>query len=107
MAHTAIGVAAGAGDTDLIPAPGEGLRLKLSSIFLISDGASECKLRSGAAGVFLVGNATFGVELSTLIVLNVGGPILVDENQPVTLTKASPAIGGIIIHETVKVSDIG
>lgn len=108
MAHVAVGLAAGTGDDDLVPAPGVGNRLKITEIYLDADGNTDVHLKSGASGTFHIGNATQGVSLITIGAFRFARSFLCDENAPLTLNReTSVPIAGVIGFEIVKVSDAG
>lgn len=108
MAHVAVGLVAGTGDTELIPIPGVGNILKITAIDLESNSIGELYLRSGSSGTFHVGNATQGFLFNASRGLHFEKSFLCDENAPLVLTRiTSDPISGIITYETVKVSDAG
>lgn len=108
MSHAAIGLAAGTGDDTLIPAPGAGLRLKITSLSVNSDGVNEILFKSGASGTFHIGNSDHGIDLSTIIRFTFSESFLCDEDAGFVINRSlSVAIGGIVAFETVKVSDVG
>lgn len=108
MAHITVGLIAGTGDTELIPAPGVGNRLKITAIDLNSNSIGELYLRSGSSGTFHVGNAIQPFLFNASRGLHFEKGFSCDENAPLVLTRiTSDAIGGIITFEIVKVSDVG
>lgn len=108
MAHLTVGLAAGTGDTELIPAPGVGNRLKITAIDLGSNSIGELYLRSGSLGTFHVGNATQGFLFNANRGLHLEKSFSCDENAPLVLTRVtSDSISGVVMFETIKVSDAG